>query len=106
MTHSDPHNRTEQNRTGKRRLHPSKGTERDGLCSDDGEGDLRRRRRRRQGSRELRRYCRRSGPYRKLTTDGREPEFLALKHESRILRHLSNPVSGFSMMEHVKLCAV
>ena len=34
------------------------------------------------------------------------PEFLALKHESRILGHLSNPVRGFSMMEQVRLCAV
>ena len=33
-------------------------------------------------------------------------EFLALKHESRILGHSSNPVCGFSMMEHVRLCAV
>ena len=36
----------------------------------------------------------------------REPDFLALKHESRILGHSSNPVSGFSMMERVSLCAV
>ena len=27
------------------------------------------------------------------------PEFLALKQESRILRHSSNPVGGFSMTE-------
>ena len=33
-------------------------------------------------------------------------EFLALKHESRILGHSSNPVCGFSMMEQVILCAV
>ena len=33
-------------------------------------------------------------------------EFLALKLESRILRQSSNPVSGFSMMEQVRLCAV
>ena len=36
----------------------------------------------------------------------RPPEFLALKHESRILRHSSNPVCGFSMMEQVRLSAV
>ena len=34
------------------------------------------------------------------------PEILALKHESRILRHLSNPVCGFFMMEHVRLSSV
>ena len=33
-------------------------------------------------------------------------EFLALKHKSRILRHSSNPVCGFSMMEQIRLCAV
>ena len=33
-------------------------------------------------------------------------ECLALKHESRILGHSSNPVCGFSMMEQVRLCAV
>ena len=33
-------------------------------------------------------------------------EFLALKHQSRILGHTSNSVSGFSMMEQVGLCAV
>ena len=33
-------------------------------------------------------------------------EFLALKHESRILGHSSNPACGFSMMEQVRLCAV
>ena len=33
-------------------------------------------------------------------------EFLAQKHESRILGHLSNPVCGVSMMEQVRLCAV
>ena len=32
------------------------------------------------------------------------PEFLALKHESRILGHSPNPVFGFSMMEQVRLC--
>ena len=35
-----------------------------------------------------------------------EAELLALKHESRILGHSSNPVCGFSMMELVRLCAV
>ena len=34
------------------------------------------------------------------------PEFLAIKHESRILGHSSNPVCGISMMEQVRLCAV
>ena len=33
-------------------------------------------------------------------------EFLALKHESRIVGHSSNPVCGFSIMEQVRLCAV
>ena len=33
-------------------------------------------------------------------------EFLALKHQSRILGHSSDPVCGFSMMEQVRLCAV
>ena len=33
-------------------------------------------------------------------------EFLALKQQSRILGHSSNPVCGFSMMEQVRLCAV
>ena len=33
-------------------------------------------------------------------------ESIALKHESRILGHSSNPVCGFSMMEQVRLCAV
>ena len=37
---------------------------------------------------------------------GQCPEFLALKHESRILGHASNPASGFSMMEQVRLSAV
>ena len=32
------------------------------------------------------------------------PEFLALKQESRILAHSSNPVCGFSIMEQVRLC--
>ena len=36
----------------------------------------------------------------------RQSESLALKHESRILGHSSNPVCGFSMMEQVRLCAV
>ena len=35
-----------------------------------------------------------------------EAEVLALKHDSRILGHSSNPVCGFSMMEQVRLCAV
>ena len=34
------------------------------------------------------------------------PEFLALKHDSRILGHSSHPVCGFPMMEQVRLCAV
>ena len=34
------------------------------------------------------------------------PEFLALKHESRILGHSTNSVCGFSMMAQVRLCAV
>ena len=34
------------------------------------------------------------------------PDFLALKHESRILGHSSNPACGFYMMEQVRLCAV
>ena len=36
----------------------------------------------------------------------KQAEFLALKHESRILGHFSNPLSGFSMMEQVRLCVV
>ena len=35
-----------------------------------------------------------------------QSEFLALKHENRIVGHSSNPVGGFSMMEQVRLCAV
>ena len=35
-----------------------------------------------------------------------DAEFHALKDESRILGYPSNPVSGFSMMEWVRLCAV
>ena len=34
------------------------------------------------------------------------PDFLALNHKSRIIRHPYNPVCGFSMMEQVILCAV
>ena len=34
------------------------------------------------------------------------PELLVLGHESRILGHSSNSVSGFSMTEQVRLCAV
>ena len=37
---------------------------------------------------------------------GRWAEFLALKHERRILGHSSNPVCGISMTEQVRLCAV
>ena len=37
---------------------------------------------------------------------GSSPELLALKHESRILGHSSNPECGFSMMKQVMLCAV
>ena len=33
-------------------------------------------------------------------------DFLALKHESRILGHSFKPVCGISMMEQVRLCAV
>ena len=33
-------------------------------------------------------------------------EFQAIKQESRILGHSSNPVCGFSMMEQVRLFAV
>ena len=33
-------------------------------------------------------------------------EFHALKHESSILGHSSNPASGFSEMKQVRLCAV
>ena len=33
-------------------------------------------------------------------------EFLALKHECRILRHSTNPVFCFSIMEQGRLCAV
>ena len=33
-------------------------------------------------------------------------EFLALKHESRIIGHSSCLACGFSMMEQVRLCAV
>ena len=40
------------------------------------------------------------------TQTHRSPEFLALKHEPRILGHAFNPVCGFSMMEQVRLCAV
>ena len=41
-----------------------------------------------------------------LWTEYEEAELFALKHKSRILRHLSNPVCGFSMMEQGRLCAV
>ena len=36
----------------------------------------------------------------------RQAEFLALKHNSRILGYSSNPVCGNSMMKHVRVCAV
>ena len=42
----------------------------------------------------------------KEARSGMGPAFLALKHKSRILRHSSNPVCGFSMTEQVRLCAV
>ena len=35
-----------------------------------------------------------------------QPDFLALKQESRILGHSSDPLCGFSMMQQVMLCAV
>ena len=35
-----------------------------------------------------------------------EADLLAPKHESKILRQSPNPVSGFSIMEQVRLCAV
>ena len=41
-----------------------------------------------------------------IMKEGSETEFLALKHTSRILRHPSNPVCGFSMIEQVRLHAV
>ena len=45
--------------------------------------------------------------YRIRTSEGHsQTEFLALKHESRILGHPSNPVCGFFVMEQVYLCAV
>ena len=34
------------------------------------------------------------------------PEFLALRHKSRLLGLSSNPVCGFFVMEQVRLCAV
>ena len=46
----------------------------------------------------------RRGDTQRHATD--EPEFLALKHESRIFGHSSNPLCGFSMMEQATLCAV
>ena len=45
-------------------------------------------------------------PYHRAYIAWRNAEFLALKHESMILGHSSNPVCGFSMMEQVRLCAV
>ena len=41
-----------------------------------------------------------------FASDSLGSEFLALKQESRIIGHSSNPVCGFSMMELVRLCAV
>ena len=41
-----------------------------------------------------------------IPTYTQESELLALKHESRILGHSSNPVCGFSMMEQVRLRVV
>ena len=41
-----------------------------------------------------------------LGEEGWKAGFLALKHVSRILGHSSNPVSGFSMIEQVRPCAV
>ena len=40
-----------------------------------------------------------------LASKGFAPEFLALKHESRMVGHSFNPVCGFSTME-IRLCAV
>ena len=37
---------------------------------------------------------------------GDRSEVLSLKHESRIIRHASNPLCGFSMTEQVRLSAV
>ena len=42
---------------------------------------------------------------RRTALEEEEAEFLALKHESRIIGHSSNPVGGFYMMEQVGLCA-
>ena len=44
------------------------------------------------------------GDYEQITSF--PSEILAVKHESMILGHSSNPVYGFSMMEQVRLCAV
>ena len=41
-----------------------------------------------------------------LAERGERAEFLALKHESSILGHSSNPVCGFSMIEQIRRCAV
>ena len=49
---------------------------------------------------------RREGKRLKIASTAAGTEFLALKQESRILGHSSNPVCGFSMMEQVTLCAV
>ena len=42
----------------------------------------------------------------RFSRGGMKSEFLALKHESRILGQTSNPVCGISKMEQVRLCAV
>ena len=36
---------------------------------------------------------------------GPQPEFLELKHESRILKHTSYPECGFPKIEQVRVCA-
>ena len=40
------------------------------------------------------------------TTTRFTPEIYSEEHTSRIFRQSSNPISGFSMMEQVRLCAV
>ena len=44
--------------------------------------------------------------FNKLVTSSSQAELFALKHQSRILGHSSNPVCGFSMMEKVRPFAV
>ena len=46
----------------------------------------------------------RRGDTQRHATD--EPEFLALKYDSRIFGYSSNPLCGFSMMEQARLCSV